>query len=176
MITTKKYDIIYADPPWKYNDKSCAGNAAQHYSTMSLKDICGLPVKDLASDNCALFLWATYPTLPDAFEVIKAWGFNYRTLAFQWVKLNRSGQGFFFGIGHWTRSNSEACLLAVKGKPQRVDNSISQLVVSPLQRHSQKPAEVRDKIVRLVGDRPRIELFAREKVEGWDCWGNEVQE
>lgn len=141
---------------------------------MKIEDICNLPISQLADDNCILFLWTTYPMLKEALKVIEAWGFAYKTIAFQWIKQNRSGKGYFFGLGRWTRGNTEACLLAVKGKPKRVSASVGQLIFSPLRRHSQKPDEARDKIVDLMGDLPKIELFARQQFDGWDCWGNEV--
>lgn len=119
-------------------------------------------------------MWATFPMLREALELIEAWGFTYKTIAFNWVKQNKSGNGIFWGLGNWTRSNSEICLLAVKGKPKRISAGVHSVVLSPLQRHSQKPAEVRDRIVELMGDLPRIELFARSAAEGWDCWGNEA--
>ena len=171
----KKYQIIYADPPWRYQDNNCNGSAEQHYSTMKLDDIKNLPIGDITDDNCVLFLWATYPLLPEALEVIKSWGFTYKSIGFNWVKKNKSDSGFFFGLGRWTRGNSEPCLLATKGKPKRDSNSVSQLLFAPLRGHSQKPAEAGDKIVELMGDLPRIELFARDKKEGWDVWGNEVE-
>lgn len=110
-----------------------------------------LPVKDLAADNCVLFLWATYPMLKEALKVIEAWGFKYKSIGFQWVKQNRSGNGYFFGLGRWTRGNTEPCLIAVKGKPQRASNSVSQLIFAPLRAHSQKPDITRDKIRELMG-------------------------
>ena len=192
-LPNKKYNIIYADPPWTYKDKNCQGNAAQHYALMKDSDICSLPIKDIAADDCVLFMWATYPKLKEALDVIEAWGFTYKTIGFQWVKQNRSGEGHFFGLGRWTRGNTEPCLvatktpnliapedstapclLATKGKPKRVNASVSQLVFAPLRAHSQKPDEVRDRIVELMGDLPKIELFAREAFPGWDCWGNEA--
>lgn len=112
--------------------------------------------------------------LKEALEVIEAWGFTYKTVAFNWVKQNKSGVGLFMGLGNWTRSNSEICLLAVKGKPKRVSAGVHSIILSPLQRHSRKPDETRDRIVELMGDLPRIELFARETAPGWDSWGNEV--
>lgn len=174
--TDKKYNIIYADPPWRYNDKSCQGNAQQHYPTMKISDICKLPIQHIADKDCVLFLWATYPMLKEAIQVIEKWGFKYRTIGFQWVKKNHISGGYFFGIGQWTRSNTEACLLAIKGKPHKfkINNSISQIIDYPVGKHSSKPPIVRDKIVELLGDLPRIELFAREQADGWDCWGNEV--
>lgn len=172
--TDKKYNIIYADPPWQYRDRKCNGACEQHYNTMKLEDICELPIKDIADKDCILFLWATYPMLKESLELMKAWGFKYKTIGFQWVKQNKSGNGFFFGLGRWTRGNTECCLIATKGKPQRVNNNVGQLIVSPLRKHSQKPDEARQKIVDLMGDIPRIELFARQYADGWDCWGNEV--
>lgn len=170
----KEYNIIYADPPWRYSDKKCNGNAADHYPTMSYSEMSRLPVADIAAKDCVLFMWATYPMMREALFLMDAWGFTYKSIGFQWVKQNRSGNGFFFGLGRWTRGNTEPCLIATKGKPQRISNSVSQLVVSPLRQHSQKPDEVRDRIVQLMGAIPRIELFARETVPGWDCWGNEI--
>ncbi len=110
----------------------------------------------------------------EALKLIEAWGFTYKSIAFQWIKQNRSGKGHFFGLGRWTRGNTEPCLIATKGKPKRISASVSQLVFSPLRRHSQKPDEVRDLIVELMGDLPRIELFARETAPGWDVWGDEA--
>lgn len=171
----KKYNIIYADPPWRYEVKKGQGVAENHYSTMGTEEICSLPVQEICDKNCALFLWVTFPQLPEAFKVIKGWGFQYKTVAFVWIKLNRSGKGYFFGLGYWTRSNAEICLLAVRGKPKRISRKVFQLIVSPLQEHSRKPAEVREHIVELMGDLPRIELFARQQSPGWDVWGNEVE-
>lgn len=172
--TDKKYSIIYADPPWSYNDKGCNGNAAEHYNLMKDSEIHDLPIGKLAEKDCVLFLWATYPKIQEALDTIKKWGFTYKSIAFQWIKQNRKGNGYFFGLGRWTRGNTECCLIAVKGKPKRKNNSVSQLIFSPLRKHSQKPDEVREKIIELIGDVPRIELFARESCDGWDCWGNEV--
>lgn len=171
----KKYSIIYADPPWRYEMKKGQGVAENHYSTMGIEEICSLPVQEICEKNCALFLWVTFPQLPEAFRVIKAWGFRYKTVAFVWTKLNRSGQGYFFGLGYWTRSNAEICLLATRGKPKRISKKVFQLIISPLQEHSKKPAEARERIVNLMGDLPRIELFARQQSPGWDVWGNEVE-
>lgn len=171
----KKYNVIYADPPWSYRDKGCRGNAADQYPTMSIKDICSMPVQELSAENCVLFLWATYPMIKEALEVIDAWGFKYKTIGFQWVKLNRSGNGYFLGLGHWTRGNTEPCLIATKGKPRRLSNGVSQLIFAPLRDHSRKPDIIRDKIQELMGyECSYIELFARKTTSGWDAWGNEV--
>lgn len=151
------------------------GAAEQHYSTMSVEEICRLKVAELADKDCVLFLWATFPKLPEALQVIKAWGFQYKSVAFVWLKQNKSGKGWFYGLGFWTRGNAEICLLAKKGKPHRNSNSVHQFIISPLREHSQKPDEAREKIIELMGDLPRVELFAREKADGWDAWGNEVE-
>ena len=173
----KKYNIIYADPPWQYRDKRGKDPAwgAMTYPTMPTKEIVQLPIQDLADGNCALFLWTTMPFIPDALEVIGAWGFEYITVAFTWVKMNPSGMGIYSGMGNWTNSNAELCLLGRRGKIKRVAKNIKQIVMSPRMEHSAKPPEVRDRIVSLMGNLPRIELFARECHAGWDVWGNEVE-
>lgn len=171
--TDKKYNIIYADPPWRYWE-SGNKNQALHYTTMSIDEICDLPVKDIADENCVLFLWVTYPILQEAFKVIEAWGFEYSTCAFVWVKKNKQKDTPFVGCGAWTRANSELCLLATKGNTTRLDASISQVVESPIEEHSKKPNIVRELITRLVGELPRVELFCRNPADGWDVWGNEA--
>ena len=176
FTTDKKYSIIYADPPWKYGggkNGSFAALAVDQYPTMKTKDICALPVAGIAED-AVLFLWVTFPQLQEAFTVARAWGFTYRTAAFTWVKLNKNGTPFF-GLGHWTHSNAEICLIFTKGNyPRRVGRRVSQIIMTVRERHSQKPREARERIVELMGDLPRIELFARERADGWDYWGNEV--
>ena len=171
----KKYSIIYADPAWKYHLKAVHGTTEDHYETMSLEDIKNLPVKDITTENAALFLWVTFPLLNDGvLDVFESWGFEYKTLAFNWIKLNKKNNKPFFGVGHYTRSNAEICLLGIKGKMPVIDKTISSIVMTNREKHSKKPDIVRDKIVQLYGDIPRIELFAREAVDGWDSWGNEV--
>lgn len=171
---SKKYKIIYADPPWKYRRTSVQGAAERHYPCMSYDELKNLNVKNIADKDCVLFMWATFPQLQEALNLIKAWGFEYKTVAFVWLKLNKKEKGFFFGLGFWTRGNAEICLLATRGKPKRISKSVHQLIISQLRKHSQKPDEARQKIIDLLGDIPRIELFAREKIDGWDVWGNEV--
>ena len=173
----KKYGIIYADPPWQYKvySKKGAGRSAEsHYPTMSIEDIRALPVGELADRDCALFLWITFPMLLDALSVIKAWGFTYKTVAFAWVKQNKKANTLFWGMGYWTRANVELCILATKGRPRRKSAGVHQVVLAPVEEHSKKPNIVRDKIVTLMGDLLRIELFARQTPPGWDVWGNEV--
>lgn len=169
----KKYNIIYADPPWRYWE-SGNKNQSEHYKTMTIDDICSLPVKDIVAENSVLFLWVTYPILAEAFRVIEAWGFKYSTAAFVWVKKNKAADSPFFGCGAWTRANSELCLLATRGSVQRLDATISQIVESPIEEHSKKPDIVRELIERLVGKLPRVELFCRNPADGWDVWGNEA--
>jgi N6-adenosine-specific RNA methylase IME4 len=178
MVTfpLRKYEIIYADPPWQYNDpkNNDPKMGGITYPTMTLNDICEMPVRDISERNCSLFLWATMPMLTEALQVIHSWGFKYTTCAFTWVKLNPSGEGIYSGLGHWTNGNAELCLFAKKGAPKRIAKNVKQIVMAPRGRHSAKPDEVRHRIVQLVGDLPRIELFARQRTDGWDAWGNEV--
>lgn len=172
--TDKKYNIIYADPPWSYNDKMRGHSFAIDYKTMSLDWIKKLPVSDIADRDCMLFMWAVSPQLPEAFDVIKSWGFKYKTVGFCWSKTTKTGKPVS-NLGKWTMGNIELCLLATRGKPNkyRVDKTIKQLVVAERTIHSRKPVEVRDRIVRGFGDLSRIELFSREMVDGWDCWGDD---
>ena len=171
-----RYSVIYADPPWYYRDRAVAGlrGAGYKYPDMTNEQVSALPVSDIAAENAILFLWVTWPKLPEVLPVIDAWGFHYRTVAFVWVKRNPKTTRLFWGMGNWTRANTEPCLLATRGRPKRVDAGVHQVVESPLARHSQKPAEVRERIVKLTGDVSRIELFAREAAPGWDAWGNEA--
>lgn len=172
----KKYKIIYADPPWSYRDKAGAGErgACFKYDVQGKDWIDNLPVSDIADDDCVLFLWVTMPKLNECWELIQKWGFEYKTVAFTWIKRNKKTPSLFWGMGHWTRANAEVCLLATRGKPKRVNAGVHSVIESPIGRHSEKPDEVRHRIVELLGDIPRIELFAREAFDGWDCWGNEV--
>lgn len=173
----KTYQVIYADPPWAYRvwSKKGAGRSAEsHYPTMSLEDIKALPVADLADQDCALFLWITFPMLREAWSVMDAWGFSFKTVAFVWVKLNRKSNGLFTGMGYWTRANAEICLLATKGHPKRQARNVHQVILSHVEEHSKKPDEARRRIEVLMGDVPRVELFARQHLPGWDVWGNEV--
>jgi N6-adenosine-specific RNA methylase IME4 len=177
----KKYNIIYADPPWSYKKgtpfKKAPGfiHVSEHYNTMGVNEIKELPIKDLAGDNCTLFLWVTFPNLKEGLQVIEAWGFKYKTIGFSRIKTNSKSRTPFFGIGYYTKSNCEVCLIGTKGTLPIKSNKVSSVVISPRREHSRKPDEVREKIVELYGDLPRIELFARETSPGWDVWGNEVE-
>ena len=172
-----KYRVIYADPPWAYRVWSKKGNgrsAESHYPTMSIEEIADLPVKKLADENCALFLWVTFPLLREIWKVIDAWGFIYKSVAFVWIKQNKRADSLFWGMGYWTRANAEICILATKGSPKRYSKRVHQVIVSHIEEHSKKPEEARRRIEQLMGDVPRIELFARRETPGWDVWGNEV--
>jgi len=183
----KKYKIIYADPPWSYEDKALAGNrgAGCKYLTQTKEWIDNLPVKNITDDNCILFLWVTMPKLDECWELIENWGFKYKTVAFTWVKKNKNSASWFWGMGRWTRANAELCLLATKGKPKRINADVHSVIDTPIGEHSAKPDIARLRIVELCGDLPRIELFARndnkqpnffydDKYDGWNIWGNEV--
>jgi N6-adenosine-specific RNA methylase IME4 len=183
----KRYQIVYADPAWSYDDKSLnRGGALRHYETMSIDDIKALPINEITDKNCILFMWATFPKLQEGLDTIKAWGFEFKTCAFVWIKTNKrtnvAQSSFlpvdsfdsFMGMGRWTRSNAEICLLGVKGKPQRINAGVHQLIYAPIDKHSKKPNETRTKILQLCGDLPRVELFARQVPVGWDVWGNQV--
>lgn len=174
-----KYDVILADPPWQFHcwdgPRLQRRTAESHYSTMSLEEICELPVTNLAASNCALFLWAVWPRIFDAEDVIRAWGFEYKTLAWEWVKLNPSGLGFHMGMGHYTRANPEPCLLAVRGSMPVAVHNERNLLISCVREHSRKPDEQYDKIEALYPDMRYLELFARRHRPGWHVWGNEVE-
>lgn len=237
------YQIIYADPPWSYNQRG-RGAAENHYETMSIDDLEQLPVERLAAQNAVLFLWATMPLLPEALDLGRAWGFEYKTCAFTWIKHYEPSGKPAMGGGMWTRANAELCLLFVRGEPpRRVSAAVRQLVETwpnvssdpakmpecdgcghsfsdhvinggvgfckfciaecsctpgwpcdckrcdrylepepqgqvlraPRGSHSAKPVEVRRRIDALMGEGPsRVELFARERADGWDAWGAEV--
>lgn len=176
--TNKKYNIIYADPPWAYlwGRGKDGGHFApeNHYSTMSTDEICALDIKRLADKNCALFMWATMPCLPDAIRVMSAWGFKYKTCAFTWVKITKDGSPLA-GMGSYTKSNAELCLLGMRGHIKSVDKTVRQILMHPRLGHSVKPPLVRDRVTQLFGDLPRIELFARQQADGWESWGDELK-
>ncbi|MGB2788928.1 MAG: MT-A70 family methyltransferase [Dokdonella sp.] len=187
------YDVILADPPWSFkvwNKDTGSGRSAEaHYSTMSLDDICALPIKQLAAKNCVLFMWAVYPSLFDAEKVIKAWGFEYKTLGFEWWKLNKKWSNaigdfseykmleklFFFGMGYYTRTNPEPCLLSTRGSMPVAVHNERNFIIAPIREHSQKPDEQYEKIERLYPNARKLELFARRRRTGWDVFGNQVE-
>jgi N6-adenosine-specific RNA methylase IME4 len=180
----KHYRVIYADPPWTFSTYSRKGkgrSAEAYYDCMSLADIKALPVANWAADDCVLLLWITDPLLQTAFEVIRAWGFTYKTVGFYWAKLNKSADltayrdaSFFTGLGFWTRANPELCLLATRGHPHRRRADVRKLIVSPRREHSRKPDQVYQRIEALC-EGPYLELFARAPRPGWDRWGAESE-
>lgn len=186
----KKYQIIYADPAWKYGSKELYGDKIngykngqrkrfspieRKYKTMDAKDICSLPVKEILDDDCALFLWVTDSHIKEGIKVMESWGFKYRTIAFVWLKKYNTGTRVY-NFAPWTLKSTEICLLGIKGRMSKFkkSNCVKQLVEEERTQHSKKPNEVRNRIEELFGDLPRIELFARQKTEGWDAWGNEI--
>lgn len=172
----KRYKIVYADPPWNYNGQIYErGGTENHYETMTTNDIANMNIDDITDWDSVCFMWATFPKLKDALHVMKCWGFDYKTVAFTWVKMNKKADTPFFGMGKWTRSNAEICLLGVKNEISRAKANVSQVIMSPILEHSKKPDETRDLIIQLMGDLPRVELFARQSTIGWDVWGNEVE-
>jgi N6-adenosine-specific RNA methylase IME4 len=190
---SQKYDVILADPPWHFkvwSEETGSGrSASQHYPTMSMRDILELPVSELAAENCALFLWTTWPMIFEAPKIMSAWGFTYRTEAWLWVKPRKDylpqkitvgshiilDSDWAMGLGYYTRANSEPCLLAVRGRMPVQDRGVLALITSPRREHSQKPDEQYAKIERLYPGMRYLELFARSKRPGWDAWGNEVE-
>ena len=156
----------------------CRGGVSKHYNTMETTELekLGKTIQKIAAEDCMLFMWATFPNLIEALKTIKAWGFTYKTLGFSWIKTNKKDGKPFFGIGFYTKSNCEVCLLATKGKPSnlKISNYVSSCIISERREHSRKPDEARERITQLVGQVPKIELFARQHIQGWDCWGNEV--
>lgn len=173
-----KFKVVYADPPWAYkvySKKGLGRSAENHYHTMTAEDIYNLDVDGIADKDCVLFLWVTFPCLLQGLETLKRWGFEYKTLGFCWVKRNRrQTDKWFWGLGFWTRANPELCLIATKGSPKRVSAAVHCVVDSPVEHHSKKPDEVRRRIEQLLGDVPRVELFARQRYDGWECLGNEI--
>lgn len=186
------YRCILADPPWRFetwNKKTAVTSrgipgtfvsAAVHYQTLDDAALAALPVGDLAADDCVLFLWMSWPKLEDALDLITAWGFEYKTCAFCWTKAHAGQLEMFeqtipdqMGMGYWTRANTEACLLATRGKPKRLNADVRQAIIEPRREHSRKPGGVHARIERLVAG-PYLELFARARHDGWDAWGDEV--
>ena len=179
------FGAILADPPWQFQNlwNTPAGpnrGDAAHYGTMTLEDICGLPVESVAADNCVLFMWGIWILLPRLLDVIEEWGFKYKTCAFDWMKANagqidmfREDNNVQMGMGYWTRANTEPCLLATRGKPKRLNADVRQGIIEPRREHSRKPDCVHERIERLVAG-PYLELFARRSRPGWTTWGNEA--
>ncbi len=179
----KKYDVIYADPAWHYGSKSAVNNSKgnkikelkEHYPTLKRSELIALPIKDIAEDDCAMFMWVTDSHLNEGIELMKEWGFQYKTIAFNWIKLTSKGN-YCKNVAPWTMKSSELCLLGIKGKmiKHKTSNNVESLILAERTQHSKKPQEARNRICKLFAKTSKIELFARQKVEGWDSWGNEV--
>jgi N6-adenosine-specific RNA methylase IME4 len=194
------FGAILADPPWKFHawidterggtghsgsrlpsgSKNYGSSRAPTYPMMKEHELSALPVADLASESCVLFLWACWPTIEQAFRLIKVWGFTFKTCAFCWLKADATQIHMFqeeiepdMLLGYWTRSNSEVCLLATRGKPKRLNADVRQGIIAPRREHSRKPDGIHERIERLVAG-PYLELFARQQRPGWTVWGNET--
>ena len=178
------YGAILADPPWSFEvwskDTGNGRSAESHYSTMTMRQISRLPVDELAAKDCVLFMWACWPSIADALRIIEAWGFTYKTCGFDWMKADNTQPNFFqeevpaqVGMGYWTRANTEPCLLAVRGKPKRLNADVRMGIIAPRREHSRKPDGIHERVERLVAG-PYLELFARQKRPGWDVWGNQT--
>lgn len=183
------FKVILADPPWQFNSlwggrpkQTEAGYGSRaidaHYDTMSIDDICALPVANVAAPDCVLFMWTCWPVLQKSFSVIDAWGFTYKTCGFSWMKadpyrLFADDKTPFAGMGYWTRANTEPCLLATRGKPKRRAKDVRQGIIAPRREHSRKPDEIHGRIERLVAG-PYLELFSRRERPGWISWGDQT--
>jgi N6-adenosine-specific RNA methylase IME4 len=186
------FGAILADPPWAYDvwkatekprhQGNLYGIAERHYETLSIRDLALLPIGELAAPDCVLFCWVTWPCLRQSFHVLDAWGFEYKTCAFAWMKADASQTDMFPddipvwpGLGHWTRANSEVCLLATRGSPKRLNAGVRQGIIAPRREHSRKPDGIHERIERLVAG-PYLELFARQSSRpGWSFWGNQIE-
>jgi N6-adenosine-specific RNA methylase IME4 len=180
----KKYNVIYADPPWHYGSKSAVNNPSgseikplkDQYPTMRLDELKSMEVKKLAEDDCACFMWVTDSHLDEALELMRSWGFTYKTVVFNWIKLTSKGN-YCKNVAPWTMKSSEICLLGTKGAMTKYKkkNNVESLIIAERTKHSKKPDEARRRIEELFGDVPRLELFCRYPSEGWDSWGNEIE-
>lgn len=177
-LPNRRYGAIYADPPWSFKTWSDSGlterSAEHHYGTLGCDHLAEIPVNQVAADDCALFMWVVDSHLDVAMDLIRAWGFTYKTRAFVWVKTCKSDPTKpRMGLGYWTRKETELCLLATRGKPKRMDAGVRQVIMEPRREHSRKPDGFYERIERLV-DGPYLEMFARQLRPGWDSWGNQV--
>ena len=163
----QKYNVILADPPWKYSNS----NGGIAYTQMSMSELSGLKIQELADKDCALFMWATFALLPEQIKVMESWGFTYKT-GFAWHKLTKNGKDYF-GNGFWLRSSAELLLLGIKGKPKLLNRSTRNIITAPALGHSIKP-DIQYDIIEGMFEGPRLELFARRPREGWVSWGNEL--
>jgi len=180
----KKYNIVYADPPWPFKAQSVLTTntpmmdpkgAQKPYNIMEIKELIALPVSRLTNDDCVLFMWVVAMYIPDALKIAEAWGFKYKTVAFVWEKLVNGKPKP--NPGMYTMQSTEFCFLFTKGAMTKYFESrkVKQLIQAEKRGHSVKPDEARDRIVELFGKLPRIELFARIKTTGWDVFGDQIE-
>lgn len=171
------YKLIYADPPWNFKVRSEKGKGrSPKYRTTDVSELAKLDIQSIADKDSALAMWVTDPMIPQGLELMKAWGFTFKTVLFYWVKLNKSEQDYFMGTGYYTRANPEQCWIGTMGKGlKRINAAIPRLLVKSVEEHSKKPHSIRLRLEALYGNIPRVELFAREKPKGWDAWGDEVE-
>lgn len=187
------FGAILADPPWHFQawvdtgvsgsklpngGKNYGSSRGPTYPTMREAELAALPVKDVAADDCVLFMWVCWPILEQSLRLLKAWGFTYKTCGFSWMKADQYRlfalqEDVRMGLGYWTRANSEICLLATRGKPKRINPDVRQGIIEPLREHSRKPDCVHERIERLVSG-PYLELFARQQRPNWTVWGNQT--
>ena len=180
--TMKKYNIIYADPAWKFGNSVYQDNGRKsrelnkQYDTMTINEIKELPLENISDYDCALFMWVTDFHLPFAFELFEKWGFKYRTIAFVWKKITKNGKTCA-NLGAWTMKNTEICLLATKGKmfDKRKSKNVFQLIEAERTKHSKKPIETINRIEKIFEFENKLEMFSRKKLQCWDAWGNEVE-
>ena len=174
-----KYQLLYTDPPWHFRVHSPKGesrSAVQHYPIMSMDSLINLPVQSMAEKDSVLLMWIIDPMVEQGYQLMRAWGFIPKTVGFYWVKENTKSAGYFTGLGYYTRANPEQCILGTRGKGlPRKDKSVKRLIVAPRGRHSEKPVQAYEGIERLFGNVTRLEMFARRQREGWDVFGNQVQ-
>lgn len=175
----EKYSIIYCDPPWKFKNHTTGGQmiggASYHYNTETIKNLKKMDINSITEKDCVLFMWWVASQPKEAIELVEEWGFEIKTMtAFNWVKTTKTGK-LFFGMGFWTRAGSENCLIAIKGKPKKISSSIRSVHLLINEKHSKKPQLFRDLIVQMFGNLKKLEMFAREKSEGWDVFGNQIE-
>lgn len=202
-LTQTKYSIIFLDPPWKYNSRAnhktrFRGGACGHYPLMTMAEIAALPIGGLAARDCALLMWCTFPYLDQQIKLFERWQFRFRTQFLTWIKLNPKGHDLpkddpnyrpgkqyvlysdglfhsvFFGVGYYSKSNPEVCLLGMRGQLPTISDAVSSVILAPRRAHSRKPDEAYERIEAVFGDVPRIELFARHDRQGWVATGNDL--
>lgn len=180
----KRYKVIYADPPWSYDNKGSRNTADKQYTTTGIDALKRMMIAPLCDADAVCFMWVTFPMLQEGIDLLRAWGFEYKTVAFVWVKQNPKAGSPFMGMGNWTRTNAEMVIMGTRGSPKRLGKGVHQIIeelqgdtlAAPRAAHSVKPRLVADRIVELMGDVPRLEMFARAAAPGWDLFGNEAPE